>query len=97
MLFFGANTKGFCCLPTLQGTKNISHNEIRLKQENTEESITHLSAVGWQMCLGDESPDPCSISSIRGRFEPALCSWEEGLAPDSSWGTMVEPPASASS
>ena len=28
MLFFGASTKGFHCLPTLQGTKNISHDEI---------------------------------------------------------------------
>ena len=31
MLFFGASAKGFCCLPTLQVTKNISHDEIQLK------------------------------------------------------------------
>ena len=28
MLFFGASAKGFRCLPTLQGRKNISHDEI---------------------------------------------------------------------
>jgi hypothetical protein len=28
MLFFGAGAKGFRCLPTLQGMKNISHDEI---------------------------------------------------------------------
>jgi len=28
MLFFGANAKGFRYLPMLQGTKNISHDEI---------------------------------------------------------------------
>ena len=28
MLFFGASAKGFHCLPTLQRTKNISHDEI---------------------------------------------------------------------
>ena len=31
MLFFGASAKGFRCLPTLQGTKNTCHDEIRLK------------------------------------------------------------------
>ena len=28
MLFFSASAKGFRYLPTLQGTKNISHDEI---------------------------------------------------------------------
>ena len=59
MLFFGTNAKGFRCLPTLQGTKSISHNEIRLKQEKTEELTTHLSAVGRQMRLGGEPLDLC--------------------------------------
>jgi len=31
MLFFSASTKGFRCVPMLQGMKNISHNEIQLK------------------------------------------------------------------
>ena len=73
-LIFGASAKGFRCLLTLQRTKNTSHDEIRLKQEKTEESITHLGVVERQMRLGDEPPDPCSASSERGRFEPAPCS-----------------------
>ena len=70
MLFFGASAKGFRCLPMLQRTKNTSHDEIRLKQEKTEESITHLGTIGQHMRLGDEPPDPCSALSERGRFEP---------------------------
>ena len=31
MLFFHDSAKGFRCLPTLQRTKNTSHDEIRLK------------------------------------------------------------------
>ena len=46
MLFFGTSAKGFRCLLMLQGTKNISHDEIRLKQEKIEELITHLSTIG---------------------------------------------------
>jgi len=32
MLFFSASAKGLCCLPTLQGTKSTSHDEIHPKQ-----------------------------------------------------------------
>ena len=71
MLFFGTSAKGFRCLWMLQGMKNISHDEIRLKQEKIEELITHLSAVERQICLGDEPPDLSSTSLEQGHFEPA--------------------------
>ena len=32
MLFFGASTKGFGCLPMLEGMKSISRDEIQPKQ-----------------------------------------------------------------
>ena len=95
MLFFGASAKGLRYLPTLQGMKSISHDQIRLKQEKTKELTTHLSIVMRQMCLGGEPLDLCSASLERDRFEPASCSWAEGLAPLRSWGTTAEPPASA--
>ena len=42
------------------------------------------------MCLGGKTPDLYSASSGRGRFEPAPCSWAEGLAPLDSWAAMAE-------
>ena len=81
MLFFGASTKGLHRLITLQETKSISHNEIQPKQRKTEEPMTYIGAVGWQIHLGGELPNPCSTSSGQGRFKPTPYSQVEGLLP----------------
>ena len=56
--------------------------------------MTYIGAVGRRIRLGDEPLGCFSTSSGWGHFEPAPCSWAEGLTSLTSQGAAVEPPPS---
>ena len=74
MLFFGTSAKGFRCLPMLQGMKNISHDEIQLKQEKNRGIDNSPQRHRAADVFGGRTPRPllCLIGMRPFRAHPLL-------------------------
>jgi hypothetical protein len=72
MLFFDASTRGSDAYQRCKGQNNKPTAKSD-QNRGMEEFVAHLGATRRQGRLGDKPPDPCSVSSVHGCFEPSLC------------------------